>query len=72
MLPTSTRKHANVHTLFFTRLAEQKNESPSKPYGQKLISLRAALQRRDGILMPENPSPNELELDPAGGTAIRI
>ena len=58
MLPTNTRKHANVHTLFFTRLAEQKNESPSKPYGQKLISLRAVLQCRDGILMPENPDGN--------------
>ena len=71
MLPTSTRKHANVHTLSLLGW-QSKNESPSKPYGQKLISLRAVLQRRDGILMPENPSPIELELDPAGGTAIRI
>ena len=44
MLPTDMTETC-IHTLsLLTRLAKQKNESLSKPYGQKQVDLRALLQ----------------------------
>ena len=43
-----------------------------KPYGNGQRSVTYGQCSKDGILTPGNPSPIELELDPAAGTAIRI
>ena len=43
-----------------------------RPYGNGQNCVTYGQCGKDRILMPENPSPIELELDPAGGKAIRI